>query len=330
MATIYLIEQGAKLIKEQKKIVIEKEGQVLLEIPDFKVERVFIFGNIQITTQAMKFLLESGIETSFFNIWGRLIGKLSPIESKNVYLRIQQYEKHKNPEFVLSYAKIFVEGKIKNMKVVLQKYSHNHPEIDFSQSIAELDGCSGELMRKVQVSSILGVEGRASAIYFECFSKMLRKGFMFEGRIKRPPPDPVNSLLSLGYSLITNEMLSTVSGIGFDPYIGFLHTLEYGRPSLPLDLIEEFRQSIVDRLTLEIINKEIINQDDFEEKEAGVYLKDAPRKKYFEQYEKRMQTEITSPETNQRQTYRKLMFIQAQKLAKSLLENQPYIPFTIR
>ncbi len=137
-------------------------------------------------------------------------------------------------------------------------------------------------------------------------------------RVKRPPPDPVNSLLSLGYSMITNEMFSIVSGIGFDPYIGFLHSLEYGRPSLPLDLIEEFRQPVVDRLTIEIINKEILTPEDFENIEEGVYLKKDARKKYFEQYERRMQTEILDPETNQRFTYRKIMFNQAQKVCKNI------------
>ncbi|MCM8760085.1 MAG: CRISPR-associated endonuclease Cas1 [Candidatus Omnitrophica bacterium] len=330
MATIYLIEQGAKLVKDSKKIVVEKDDQVLLEIPDFKVERIFIFGNIQITTQAMKFLLESGIETSFFNLYGRLIGKLSSIESKNVYLRIQQYEKHKDSQTVLDLAKIFVAGKIRNMRTTLLKYSSNHPEIDFNQNVRQLEECLSELERKTQVSSILGVEGRASALYFECFSKMLIKNFEFAGRVKRPPTDPVNSLLSLGYSLITNEMLSIVSGIGFDPYIGFLHSLEYGRPSLPLDLVEEFRQPIVDRLTIEIINKEVLTPDDFEKVEEGVYLKKDARKKYFEQYERRMQTEILDPETNQRFTYRKIMFNQAQKFAQSLTEGKIYTPFLLR
>ncbi|MCX7706128.1 MAG: CRISPR-associated endonuclease Cas1 [bacterium] len=331
MATLYLIEQGAKLVKDSKKIVIEKDDKILLEVPDFKVERIFIFGNIQITTQAMKFLLESNIETSFFNLYGRLIGRLSPVESKNVYLRIQQYEKHKDTQTVLQLAKVFVAGKIRNMKTTLSKYTSNNPETDFTQSINGLEDCLSELERKTQVSSILGVEGRASAIYFECFSKMIKKNFEFTGRIKRPPPDPVNSLLSLGYSLITNEMMSIVSGIGFDPYIGFLHSLEYGRPSLPLDLVEEFRQPIVDRLTLELINKEILVPDDFEQvEEGGTYLKKDARKKYFEQYEKRMQTEIFEHETNQSFTYRRIMFNQAQKLAKALLEGQPYTPFLIR
>ncbi len=177
MATIYLVEQGAKLVKESKKIVIEKDGEILLEIPDFKVERIFIFGNIQITTQAMKFLLESGIETSFFNLYGRLIGKLSSIESKMYILRIQQYEKHKDNQVVLDLAKVFVAGKIKNMKTTLLKYTSNHPETDFSNSIQQLGDCLSELERKTQVSSILGVEGRASAVYFECFSRTLVKNF---------------------------------------------------------------------------------------------------------------------------------------------------------
>ncbi|MCM8765049.1 MAG: CRISPR-associated endonuclease Cas1 [Candidatus Omnitrophica bacterium] len=317
-------------MKESKRLVVEKDDKVLLEIPDFKIERVFIFGNIQITTQAMKFLLESGIETSFFSFFGKLIGKLTPVESKNVYLRINQYEKHKDENFKLSIARTFVEGKIKNMKTILQKYTRNHPEINFSESFSGLDSCLIELQRKTQVSTIIGIEGKASAIYFECFGKMFRKGLAFTGRVRRPPADPINSLLSLGYSLITNEMLSVLSGIGFDVYIGYLHSLEYGRPSLALDLIEEFRQPIVDRLTLELINKEVLKEEDFEQKEGGVYLKDEPRKTYFRQYERRMQTEFQNLETGERTTYRKMFLHQAQKFAKTLTENLSYIPFQLK
>jgi len=330
MAIVYLVEQGSKLSKESRRLVVEKDGNILQEIPEFKVEKIFIFGNIQITTQAMKFLLEAQIDTCFFTIYGKLIGRLSPVESKNVYLRMSQFEKHKDEQFKLNIARRIVSGKIENMKTVLQKYGRNHPEISFEENILELEECLAELQRKTAVSSIFGVEGRASAVYFEGFAKMFRKELRFTGRIKRPPADPVNSLLSLGYSLITSEMLSVTCGIGFDPYIGFLHTLEYGRPSLALDLIEEFRQPIVDRLTLELINKEILTIDDFEEKEGGIYLKDEPRKKYFLHYEKRMQTEFQDADTGEKTTYRKMFSHQAHKFAKALTENYQYVSFALK
>lgn len=134
MSTLYIIEQGAKLRKESKKLVIEKEDQILLEIPEFKIERIFIFGNVQITTQAIKFLLESGIDVSFFTYYGKFIGKLLPIESKNIFLRIAQYEKFDSQEHRIEIVKTLIYGKIKNAKNVLLKYARNHPEVNFLYS----------------------------------------------------------------------------------------------------------------------------------------------------------------------------------------------------
>lgn len=330
MSTIYVVEQGAVLKKESKRLVIEKDGNILLEIPDFKIERILLFGNIQITTQAMKFLLESGIETSFFTIHGKLLGRLSPIESKNVILRMCQYERYKDEEFKLLLAKTIVEGKIKNAIVVIQKFARNHPEMDFNNSLKSLGCCLDELPRKTQVSSTVGVEGRASAIYFEAFGKMFRKELRFTTRSRQPPLDPVNSLLSLGYTLITNEMFSVTSAIGFDPYIGYLHEINYGRPSLALDIIEEFRHTIVDRLTLELVNKEILSLEDFEEKEGGIYLKDEPRKKYFLHYEKRMQENFQDVEFGEKVTYRRFFQLQAQRFSKTIQEKVAYKPFAIK
>lgn len=330
MPTLYLLEQGAKLEKESKRLLVTKEGKILLEIPEFKIERVLLFGNIQITTQAMKFLLESGIETSLFSIYGKLIGRLLPTQSKNVFLRMAQFEKAKDNGFRLAISRVLVEGKIKNAKAFLQRYARNHPEVDFSNAEQELNNCLGELSRKTQVSSVVGVEGKASAVYFEAFGKMFRKGLQFETRVRRPPTDPVNSLLSLGYTLITNEMFSVTTSIGFDPYVGFLHGIEYGRPSLALDLVEEFRHSIIDRLTLELINKEILTLDDFEEKEGAVYLKEDSRKKYFLHYERRMLTSFQDFEEKIELNYRRMFYKQAQRFAKTLQEGTPYRPFSIR
>lgn len=330
MPTLYLLEQGAKLEKESKRLLVIKEGKISLEVPEFKIDRVLIFGNVQITTQAMKFLLESGIETSLFTIFGRLVGRLLPAQSKNVFLRMDQFEKAKDESFRLAVSKVIIEGKIRNAKAFLQRYSRNHPEVDFGEAEEGLNRCLEELPRKMQVSSVVGVEGRASAVYFETLGKMFRKGLRFETRVRRPPPDPINSLLSLGYTLITNEMFSVTTSIGFDPYVGFLHGIEYGRPSLALDLIEEFRHSIIDRLTLELVNKEILTQNDFEEKEGAVFLKEDSRKKYFLHYEKRMLTSFQDFEEKIELNYRRMFYEQAQRFAKTLQEMIPYRPFSIR
>ncbi len=328
MSTLFLIEQGAKLKKESKKFIIEKEGTVLLEVPEFKIERVFIFGNIQLTTQAMKFLLENGIETSFFTLYGKFLGRLVPAESKNVPLRIAQYNHYFSKEFKLITGKAIISGKIRNSKAILLKYVRNHPEVDFTQHIKEIDTLLDEIPRKNKISSLLGVEGRASAVYFECFGKMIIKNFNFTQRIPRHPKDPVNSLLSFGYALLTNELFSSISARGFDPYLGFLHSNEYGRPALALDLMEEFRQPLIDRLILELINKEIIKPDEFEEREVGLYLNERSRRNYLANYERRMQTEVVY--MDKKMNYREIIHNQVEKFSNMILKGEQYISFDIR
>lgn len=330
MATLYLTEQGSTLRKTSRRLVVEKENKILLEVPEFKIERVFVFGNVQLTTQAIAFLLDNGIETSFFSIKGRLKGKLSPIESKNVFLRIGQYKKSLDIEFRLSLAKIIVERKLKNGKVLLLRYSRSHPEIDFTKEIGEIERCLKTLPRKEKVSTVMGIEGQGSAAYFHSFGKMFRKELQFEKRTRRPPTDPINALLSLGYTMITNEILSMVSAVGFDPYIGFFHGINYGRPSLALDIVEEFRHPIVDALTLNLINNNILKETDFVSGEdGGCYLTDESRRVYFNYYEKKLTNEFMLHNTETRTTFGKLFDIQAHKMAKTIMEDKPYIPFSM-
>ena len=335
MPTLYLLEQGAKLSKTSKRLVIEKDREVLSEIPEFKIEKVFVFGNVQITTQALKFLLGNNIDVSFFNMKGKLIGKLFPFESKNVYLRMAQYDAFKNEEFKLKISKKIVEGKIKNCLVVFQKFLRNHPEVELKEEIDRLNSALKEVERKTQISSLLGLEGISSKVYFKGFSKMFKNGFDFRQRTRHPPLDPVNSLLSLGYSLITSEMFSILFALGLDPYVGFFHTLEYGRASLALDLIEEFRPVIVDRLVLDLINKNMLKQEDFEyeKTEEGkvlkVLLNQEAKRVFFSQYEKRMNTQITLPQGNV--SYRRLFDVQARKMIECIKSNSgDYEPFLIK
>ena len=328
MAIIYLTEQGSKLSKTSKRLVIEKDGQTLLEIPEFKVERVLIFGNVQITTQAMAFLLDNGIELSFLSLYGKYRGRLSPVESKNAQLRIHQYQKHLDNEFKVSLAKAIVHAKLHNGRELLMRYARNHPEIDFSQDTAQMEECISRLGHKEAVNSVMGVEGAAASVYFEAFGKMLRKELGFERRQRRPPKDPVNALLSLGYTLIGNEMHSMICAVGFDPYIGFFHGIDYGRPSLALDLIEPFRHAIIDRFTLYLVNNHILTEKDFEDKaDEGVLLNDDARKRYFVEYEKYMTKETESNLSPAKKGFRDLFKIQAHNMHDTILGTAAFKPY---
>ncbi len=331
MATIYLTEQGSKLSKTSKRLVIEKEGQTLLEIPEFKVERVLIFGNVQITTQAMAFLLDNGIEVSFLSLYGKYRGRLSPVESKNAQLRIRQYQKHLDNEFKVSLAKAIVHAKLHTGRELLMRYARNHPEIDFSQDKIQMEACISQIEHKQSVNSVMGVEGAAASVYFEAFGKMLRKELRFEKRQRRPPKDPVNALLSLGYTLIGNEMHSVVCAVGFDPYIGFFHGIDYGRPSLALDLIEPFRHAIIDRFTLYLVNNHILSEKDFEDTgEEGVLLNDDARKRYFAEYEKYMTKEGESNLSDAKKGFRDLFKIQAHNLHDAIMGTHEFSSYLLK
>ena len=241
MGTLYLTEQGATLGRHSRRLVVYKNEEKIGEFSIINVDRIMLFGNIQVTTQAVAFLLDSGIDLCYLTSKGKYRGRIVPAESKNILLRVAQYERYLDDQFQLQISKALVSTKIKNSLGLIARYRSNYPELDFSQEIESLKRSLESVQLQNGVSSLLGVEGSSTAVYFRAFGRMFRKvGLEFTQRSRRPPKDPINALLSFGYTLVTNEILSFLFAVGFDPYIGFLHSLEYGRPSLALDMTEEF------------------------------------------------------------------------------------------
>ncbi|RZD16154.1 MAG: CRISPR-associated endonuclease Cas1 [Candidatus Acididesulfobacter guangdongensis] len=288
MSTLYISEQGAVVTKISRRLSVQKNSKTILEIPIIKIDKVFLFGNIQITTQAINFLLESNIDVSFFTMNGKCHGRLTAMESKNIFLRLIQYERFLDKEYQIKLARTIVKSKLNNEIDLIYSFSKNYGISRFKDILTGIKNCILQLDNKITINSIMGVEGIAAAYFFKAFKMMIRnENFIFTVREKNPSLDPINSLLSFGYTLITNEILNMLFGNGFDPYIGFLHGINYGRPSLALDLVEEFRSSI-DGFTLKLINKSIIAQDDFVSSTGGVFLKNHAMKKYFNHYDKLM------------------------------------------
>ena len=289
MAPLYVVEQGAVVQKEGDRIVVRKDGQLLLSIPVFKLDSVVVFGGVQITTQAMALLLANGIEVAFMSIDGRLKGRLLPVESRNVPLRLQQYERYHDPTFRLRLAQAFVRGKLHNARAIVLRHMRNHPEAPLEQSARALEEAMTQVGEVHDLDSLRGLEGRASAAYFTAFARMVRGDLTFSGRSRRPPGDPVNALLSLGYSLLTHELFGAVAARGLDPYLGFYHDVRYGRPALALDIVEEFRAPIVDRLVLALVNRRVFGPEDFEEgEEGGVRLTNEAFRRFLTAYEERL------------------------------------------
>jgi len=288
MGTLYLSEQNAHLRKTAQRLVVERDGEVLSEIPAFKVERVVVFGNVQITTPALVFLLHNNIETALLSINGKLHGRLVPAENKNIYLRLHQYRAYHDQTFRLELAKELIRSKLTNARRLLQRLAYGR-SLDLQKPLDDISRYAEQAQKAESPDSVRGYEGKGTAAYFGGFAKLVQ-GFTFQGREKRPAKDPVNSLLSFGYTLLSGEVFAALSAGGLDPYLGFFHEIRYGRASLCFDLCEEFRHLVVDGLVLDLINHRRIQEEDFEEApdEEGVLLKPDARKKFLGAFEQKM------------------------------------------
>ena len=328
MAVVYVTEQGASVRKTGKRILIVKDKELLQVIRLHELERLVLFGNVQLTTQAMAFMLAEGIEVSFLSTNGRFRGRLAPIDSKNVPLRLAQYEQYHNGDFRLSVARRIVGNKIKNGRSLLLKFRRSHPEAELDKEIQHLEAMVGTLDKQTTIPALMGVEGESAATYFRAYGKMFLKDLQFSSRTRRPPRDPINALLSLGYVMLTNEATGILAAHGLDVYIGFLHEIDYGRPSLALDLVEEFRQPVVDRFALSLANRLVFTNEDFDDKgEEGVFLKKNSCKRYFALYDRMMTASFKDRGSGQEVSFRSLLRRQTQRMMKCILSQEDYESF---
>lgn len=329
MANLYLTEQNSILRKSGDRLIVQKDDETLLEVQCHKIDAVLVFGNVQFTTQAVHELFEHGIEMAILTRTGKLIGQITSPTPKNITLRLQQFKKYWDEGFRVALSKQIVAAKIKNSLYFIRQFSYNHPEITFETEIALLKARLGDVETVSQIAQLFGLEGSAARAYFDAFGKMLLSGFKFPGRKKHPSTDPVNALLSLSYTMIFSELSSLLDGLGFDPYLAYYHSLDYGRASLASDLMEEFRAPIADRLTLNLTNNRVFTQEDFYSNpgDGGVYLKREALKCYFVKYEEMLNDEFIHPGTKETTTLRKCFRLQAERLASCIQNNSPYNAF---
>ncbi len=323
MAVIYVAEQGAVLRRVSQRLVVAKGGVVLEERPAFSLERVLLFGNVQVTTQTLAFLLEQGAEVSFFSLKGRLRGTLTAPKARNVLLRLAQFDAWRDPVRRLALAGSFVAGKIRNQRAVLQRYQRNRG-LDLGETVAGLGELAGRAGVAADHLELMGLEGLAARSYFQAWRRILPGEFGFGSRERRPPPDPVNALLSLGYALLGAELGSLLEGLAFDPCLGYLHGIRYGRLSLALDLLEEFRAPVVDVFTGELLNKGILQAADFQVEGGGCRLTPVGLKRFFPLYEERLRGE------GGRSNWRGTVRLQAGKLRDAVLEGGEYQSHAVR
>jgi CRISP-associated protein Cas1 len=344
MANLYITEQGAILRKTGQRIVVEKDGETLLDVPCAKVETVLVFGSVQMTTQALSELLDNGIELAMMTRHGRLKGQLTPPKAKNIPLRMNQYQRSLDSVYGLNTAKAIVEAKIANACSLIDRYRSNYKSKELDSAYERLGESGKRVSSASNVEELNGIEGSAAREYFAAFGVLNRSVLPFPGRRAHPSTDPINALLSFGYTLVVNELAALLDAMGFDPYIGFLHAIDYGRPSLALDLVEEFRHPLVDRFTLAAINRQVFSQVDFTTSAGGpqnrvghpaaeatlprLVLQPDALKRYFAEFEKFMTAErITNG--GKRISFRLCFRRQAEALAAAINTGQIYQPLHV-
>jgi len=260
---VYVKTQGAKIIREGRHLLVKKGEDVYNTLFTYKLDQMLLFGNIEITHPAISALMKNNIDTIFLTQNGRYLGRLAPLESKNVFLRKRQYQLLDVPEFGLKMAKSIVAGKLANMATLMLRVKRSKNETEAGLKAKQIQDLLSGLDGADAVDSVRGYEGRAAAIYFSAFRLGFTEYTPFTHRVRRPPTDPVNAVLSLLYTFLMNRVYAAVRIAGLDPYPGFLHAIDYGRHSLVLDLMEEFRPIIVDTLVLSLFNLKILQQTDF-------------------------------------------------------------------
>jgi CRISPR-associated protein Cas1 len=333
---LYLNTQGVRLGKSGAVLQVKDKEKLLQEVRIGEICQVNLMGNVQVTTQAVQALCEAQVPVCYFSMGGWFYGITLGLNTKNVFLRRSQFRLAEQEHFARTIARRLVAGKIRNQRTLLQR---NHVEPN-RQSLTGMKEMAERAEEAASLEELLGIEGNAARIYFGEFGGMMKPDeeagtsplpFEMDGRNRRPPRDPVNAMLSLGYSLLAKDLTVACYAVGFDPYVGFYHQPRFGRPALALDLMEPFRALIVDSAVLTAVNTGMVTTRDFVRAGGAMALTAGGRKAFFRAYEMRMDTLVTHPLFEYRVSYRRLLEIQARLLARVLEgEIAEYPVFTTR
>ena len=331
MSFLYVTEQGSHVKKKGAHIQVVKDGEVITDMLTGEIETLVLFGGIHPTTDVLLALLKKGADIAFMTLKGHFKGRMVSAAGKNSLLRCAQYDFFRDPVKRGGMAKSYVLAKIMNGYDVLHDY-HRNESNPFS---FEERGAIKDLIKKIEeqdidIASLRGYEGTGARLYFQGFGRCLMHGREFPGRVFRPSTDPVNALLSFGYSFIARELQSMLEALGLDPYLGFFHEITYGRASLSLDLMEEFRHPFIDRLVLKLFNRKILDDDDFEkDKDTGqVYLKKESLKLFIRHYEEWANSKNRTMENDREMSWRNIFWKQGEKLRKCIENDTVYTPFS--
>lgn len=329
---LYVTEQGARVGFRSGRVVVEADHDELASVRAIDVSQLCLFGNVQVSSQAVRELLGREVPVCWFSYGGWFTGIAEGLPSRHVELRRRQVARAHSG--ALDIAGPIVAGKIRNCRTFLRRNAKR----EVGAVVESLRALIGQATRQSSLASLLGVEGAAARLYFEALPAMLRGGhtlpgepFHFDGRNRRPPRDPVNCLLSYVYALLVKDLTATLISVGFDPYLGFFHRPRFGRPALALDLAEELRPLVGDSVVVNLINNGEIRASHFVVRAGGVALTPEGRRVVLTGYERRLATEVRHPVFGYRITYRRVMEVQARLLGALLLGEVPeYVSFVTR
>lgn len=386
-AVLYLQEPGSHVGKRSEHLVVRKDGQEISRTPIAAVRQVVVFGNVQVSTQALECLATLEVPVVYLTGHGRFVAALQPAPTKNVALRVNQHRLFSDPQKALSLARAAVRAKIANQRTLLMRGLRAKGAADRGQvpgdkcqrsaagseasaaalsapcplspdpsafsdpfslppdassrasdepAVRDMADLLARLDRINDPAVLLGTEGQAAALYFSQFPRLLKapapgKTFDFKSRNRRPPRDPVNALLSFAYALLLKDCFSALCTVGFDPYHGFYHAGRHGKPSLALDLMEEFRAVIADSVVLTLINNGCLGPADFLTWREACQLTEDGRKRFYYAYEQRKATVITHPVFGYKMAYGRMLEVQARMLAAHVRGDIPeYTGFVVR
>lgn len=353
MATLYLTEQYSYVKVEGEALRVQPAASAgagggrthpreVIRVPLAKIAQVMVLGDITLSTPALHALLERRIPVHYLSARGRSQGALLADWGKNSGVRLAQYALCTDPARGFAVARQCVAGKLLNMRTLLLRYARAREQASELEAAAgTIRRCLVELARLAPPDSaagrmhglgpLLGLEGGASAAYYGVFGGLLKGDWGFPGRAKRPPTDPINALLSFGYTVLTNQVVSLTHAVGLDPGLGVLHQPGFGKPALALDLVEAFRAIIVDSVAITMVNTGQLGPGDFEEQLGAYRLREAGRRAFIEKLEARLSEVVQHPTLRAPISYRRCIEIQVRLFAKHAQgEIERYVPFTVR
>lgn len=324
--TLYVQTQGACLRLDHDTLKVEVEGITRLQVPLHHLGALVLFGDIMVTPALIARCAADGRGLTWFSYYGRFQGRLEGPVSGNVLLRHAQHNVLGKAGRTLEIARNVVAGKVKNLRTSVLRSARETGSPQDEEPLRTAAAVLADILQQIpaaaDLDSLRGLEGEASRHYFAVLGRMIladRRIFSFDGRNRRPPLDPVNAILSFLYAMLLNDCVAAAQGVGLDPQVGFLHALRSGRPALGLDLMEEIRPVLADRLALTLINRHQITEEDFNRRPGGaVLLNDSGRKTVVVAYQERKQEEVSHPVVEQKMPLGLVPHIQARLLARHL------------